>query len=136
VAVVAVLQKAREYDSRSPLQPRTRRGLWKLALANAAAAVWMYSVGGWLDETSRVSSVITLGGHHVLVFWLAVVGFGILAATASMTGGFAEVTRLQAILIAVAGAMSVVALAGVISVLSLVVGVVLLISLLGRAFVR
>jgi hypothetical protein len=134
--VVAVLQKAREPDSLSPVPSGTRRGLWKLALANVAAAAWMCAAGDWLDNTSRVLSVITLGGHHLLVFWLAAAGFGILAAAAPMTGGFAEVTRFQAVLIAVAGTMSVVALAGVISVVALIVGVVLLIALLGKAFAR
>ena len=35
----------------------------------------MIAVGTWLDHTSRLTKVITLGGNHVLVLIMALVGF-------------------------------------------------------------
>lgn len=100
------------------------------------AASWMIAAGDWLDRTNRVTSVITLGGHHLVVLWLAVLGFGILAVLAPMTDGFAVLTRVQAVALSVAGVVSVVALAGVVSVAGLVVGLALLTALVGRALIR
>lgn len=131
-----MLRRFTKFDIRSPLSPGSRRGLWALAMIDMMAVPWMLTVGEWFDNTSRVTSVITLGGHHVLVLWLAAIGFAILVAIAPTTGGFAEVNRLQTTIMAVAGAISVVALAGVLSVVALVIGVVLLVALLGRAFIR
>jgi hypothetical protein len=96
----------------------------------------MSTTGRWFDDTSHVTSVITLGGHHTLVLWLSASGFAILAVMALWSGGFAEVTNVQAVLLALAGVVSVLALAGVISVFALVVGTAFLIALLGRALLR
>ena len=100
------------------------------------AAAWMIAAGDWLDHANRVTSVITLGGHHLVVLWLALLGFGILATLAPLTGGFAELNRVQVVALSVAGVVSVVALAGVVSVAALVVGVALLTALVGRALIR
>ena len=59
--------------------------------------------------------------------------FAILAVLAPLTAGFATVTRIQLGALAAAGVVSVLALAGIISVVGLVVGVVLLVAILGRA---
>ncbi len=131
--LVAVLRKLSDTDVRKSLPAGSRRGLWILATVDVMAATWMHAAGEWLDTASTVTSVITLGGHHLLVFWLAALGFALLAGTAPVTGGFAEMNRVQAVLIAVAGAASAAALAGVISVVGLIVGVVLLVALLGLA---
>ena len=114
----------------------TRWLLWAALAANAMAAAWMISAGEWLDHHSRVTAVLTLGGHHVVVLWLAGLAFGILAVLAPMTGGFVTATRVQSVLLSIAGVGSVVALAGVLSVATLAAGVVLLVAILGRAFVR
>jgi hypothetical protein len=129
--VSAVLQRS----PRPPVSPtpRAKRLLWAVAMLDVMAAVWMGTTGDWLDHQSRVSAVITLGGNHLLVFWLAVVAFAILAVLAPFTGGFATLNRVQLGALAGAGVISVVALAGVISVVGLVVGVVLLVAILGRA---
>ena len=110
--------------------------LWGLAGGDVMAASWMIAAGDWLDRTNRVTSVITLGGHHLVVLWLAVLGFAILAVLAPLTGGFAELNRVQVVALSVAGVVSVVALAGVVSVAALVVGLALLTALVGRALIR
>jgi hypothetical protein len=127
-----VLQRAT--GTRSELSPRARRLLWLVAALNVMAASWTATAGDWLDHQSRVSAVVTLGGHHLVVLWLAVLAFMILAAVAVCTGGFAAVNRVQRVALAVAGIVSVVALAGIVSVVGLVVGVVLLAAVIGRAF--
>jgi hypothetical protein len=134
VEVVTVLQQ--KPDNRLVLPHRARGRLWILAGFDVMAAAWMIAAGDWLDRTNRVTSVITLGGHHLLVLWLAVLGFGILAVLAPTTGGFAVLNRVQVVALAVAGVVSVVALAGVVSVAALVVGLALLTALVGRALIR
>ena len=115
------------------LSPRARRLLWALATLDVMAAAWMISAGDWLDHQSRVSATVTLGGHHVVVLWLAVVSFAVLAVVAPTSGGFAVVNRPQLAALSVAGAASTVALAGILSVVGLVVGVALLVALVARA---
>lgn len=123
-------------DTHVSLPDRARRLPWALAGLDVMAAAWMISAGDWLDRQSRVTAVITLGGHHLVVLWLAVLGFGILAVLAPLTGGFAELNRLQLVALSIAGVTSVVAVAGVASVAALVVGSVVLVALLGRALLR
>jgi len=118
------------------LSRRAQGRLWGLAGGDVMAASWMIAAGDWLDRTNRVTSVITLGGHHLVVLWLAVLGFAILAVLAPLTGGFAELNRVQVVALSVAGVVSVVALAGIVSVAALVVGVALLAALVGRALIR
>jgi hypothetical protein len=114
--------------------PRARRVLWGITMLDVMAATWMLTAGDWLDHQSRVSAVVTLGGHHLVVFWLAVFAFAILAVVAPLTGGFALVNRVHVGALSIAGVFSVVALAGIVSVVGLVVGVVLLVAIIGRAF--
>jgi len=131
-----VLQRDPGLDARVSLPDRARRLPWLLAAVDVMAAAWMIAAGDWLDRTNRVTSVITLGGHHLVVLWLAVLGFGILAVLAPLTGGFAELNRIHLVALSLAGVLSVVAVAGIASVAALVVGTVLLVALLGRAFLR
>jgi hypothetical protein len=131
-----VLQRDPGTDTHVELPDRARRLPWALAGLDVMAAAWMIAAGDWLDHASRVTSVITLGGHHLVVLWLAVLGFGILAVLAPLTGGFAELNRIQVVVLSIAGVVSVVAVAGVASVAALVVGSVLLVALLGRALLR
>jgi hypothetical protein len=102
-------------------------------MLDAMVLVWMIAMGEWLDSTSRLTSVITLGGHHRIVLGIALAGFLLLAVLAAVTRGFAVASNLQYMVIAVAGVLSVVALAGVISVIVLVVGAILLAALLCRS---
>lgn len=125
-----------QQDPRLSLPDRTRRLPWMLAGVDVMAAAWMIAAGDWLDQASRVTSVITLGGHHLVVLWLAMLGFGILAVLAPLTGGFAELNRIHVVALSVAGVISVVAVAGIASVAALVVGTVLLVAMLGRALLR
>ena len=113
--------------------PRARRLLWAVTMLDVMAATWMLTAGDWLDHRSRVTAVVTLGGHHLVVFWLSVLSFAVLAVLAPLTGGFASVNRVHVAALSIAGVGSVVALAGLVSVVGLVVGVVLLVAILGRA---
>lgn len=103
---------------------------------DVGATSWMLAAGDWLDQQSRVTAAITLGGHHLVVMWLAIIGFVMLAVLAPFTAGFSEANRIQLAVLAVAGIASVVALAGMASVALLSIGVVRLLAILGRAFLR
>ena len=70
------------------LSKRNARRLWMLSALDMVAVAWMIAVGTWLDQTSKLTRVITLGGHHALVLILALVGFLILASSAVVTNGF------------------------------------------------
>jgi hypothetical protein len=131
--VVAVLRKAPDPEDRHPVPPTTRRLLWVVCVLDAMVLVWMIAMGEWLDSTSRITSVITLGGHHLVVLGIALAGFLLLAVLAAITRGFAVASSVQYTAIAVAGVLSVVALAGVMSVIGLVVGAILLAALLFRS---
>ena len=128
-----MLQRRLPFDTPVELPPRARRVLWTVTIMDVMAAAWMLSAGDWLDERSRVTAVVTLGGHHLVVLWLAVLAFAILAVLAPMTAGFAVASRPQLAALAVAGIVSTVALAGILSVSALVVGVVMLLAVLLRA---
>jgi hypothetical protein len=131
-----VFERAPGAGTRLELPDRARRLPWLLAGVDVMAASWMHAAGDWLDRTNRVTSVITLGGHHLVVLWLAVLGFAILAVLAPLTGGFAQLNRIQLVALSVAGVVSVVAVAGIVSVAALVVGLALLTALVGRALIR
>lgn len=105
------------------LARRTTFWLWLLMGADLALVLWMQAVGPWLDRTSAVTAVATLGGHHVAVMVLGGVAFAMLAGVAALTAGFNSISRSEAVLIALACVVSVVALAGVLS--FLVVAVVM-----------
>jgi hypothetical protein len=61
------------------LSKGTARRLWILAALDMVAVAWMIAVGTWLDHTSGLTAVISLGGHHVLVLIMALAGFLMLA---------------------------------------------------------
>jgi hypothetical protein len=130
-----VLRKLAE-PSVHPLPARTQRMLWALTTTDIMAVAWMLAAGDWLDHASRLSSVITLGGHHRVVLALALVGFALLAALAPVTRGFSTANRMQLAGIVVAGTISLVALAGVLSVALLVAGSMLLVGFVGRLLLR
>lgn len=135
MAVVAVFQKAPAEDVESPIPDKGRLLLWSLAILDVMAVAWMLSAGDWLDKSSPVSAVVTLGGHHIVVMCLALVGFAMLAGLALLTKALTVARPVHYPFIAVGALVSVVALGGVLSVAMLIVGVVLLVALVGASFV-
>ena len=116
------------------LSKRTARRLWILAALDMVAVAWMIAVGTWLDQTSRLTAVITLGGHHALVLIMALVGFLVLASGAVVTDGFRSANKLGLTLITAGCIISVAALAGALSVLLLFILGALLLGFLARMF--
>ena len=116
------------------LSKRTGRRLWIAAALDMVAIAWMIAVGSWLDHTSKITAVITLGGHHVLVMIIALAGFLMLASGAVLTNGFRYANRLQLTLITAGCVISIAALAGAISALLLLIVAALLLGFLARMF--
>jgi hypothetical protein len=131
--MVTVL-RPRTQPTRVSLSPRRRRRLWLVAVLDMTAVAWMIAIGDWLDDTSRLTAVITLGGHHMVVLIMALAGFLMLALAALLTGGFASAGKLEVTLITVACVISVVALAGALSLIVLLVAAALLLGFLARPF--
>lgn len=116
------------------LSKRNARRLWLLTALDMVAVAWMIALGNWLDQTSRLTAVITLGGHHVLVLIMALVGFLMLASGAVLTNGFRSASKLRLILITAGCVISVAALAGALSVVLLLMLGALLLGFLARMF--
>jgi hypothetical protein len=122
---------------RVALSQRASRRLWVVAVLDMTAVAWMIAIGDWLDKTSRLTAVITLGGHHLLVLFLALVGFLMLAAAALLTDGFTSAGKLGITLITIACLISVIALAGALSLILLLAAAALLLGFVARLlFVR
>ena len=120
--VVTVLQKAPRWGTATvgPVPARGRLALWVLALLDVMTVAWMLSMGDWFDRFSSVTAVVTLGGHHQVVLWLAVAGFATLAVLTVLTGALAVVRRIHVAFLVLGALISLVAVAGVASVLLLV----------------
>jgi hypothetical protein len=116
------------------LSKRNARRLWILAALDMVAVAWMIAVGSWLDQTSGLTKVITLGGHHVLVLIMAIAGFLMLASGAVLTNGFRYASKLRLILITAGCVISVAALAGALSVVLLLTLGALLLGFVARMF--
>jgi hypothetical protein len=116
------------------LSKRNARRLWLVTALNMVTVAWMIAVGSWLDQTSKLTRVITLGGHHVLVLIMALVGFAMLASGAVVTNGFRSASKLGLTLITAGCIISVATLAGAISLLLLCVLAALLLGFLARMF--
>ena len=119
-------------EKAGPMEGRYQLVLWALVALDVMVVAWMLAAGEWLDARM---SVVTLGGNHLVVLWLGVSGFALLAGMALLTGGFTVARRWHLLLIVLSALVSVVALAGVLSVLLLVVLAVFLLALLGAAFI-
>ena len=113
----------------TPLPTTTRALCWTAFVLDVILVVYMLRMGSTLDA-SPVFSMITLGGHHRIVCGLAVAGMLLLAVLAPWTQGFAQVDRLQRVLVPVAGLLSLSALAGLLSLVAFVAGAVLVLVLL------
>jgi hypothetical protein len=116
------------------LSKRTARRLWLVTALNMVAIAWMIAVGTWLDHTSKLTRVITLGGHHLLVLIMASVGFLVLASGAFVTNGFRSANKLGLTLITAGCIVSVATLAGALSILLLFMLAALLLGFLARMF--
>jgi hypothetical protein len=116
------------------LSKRNARRLWMVTALDMVAVAWMIAVGNWLDQTSRLTAVITLGGHHVLVLIMALAGFALLASGAVVTNGFRSANKLGLTLITVGCIVSVATLAGALSILLLFMLAALLLGFLARMF--
>jgi hypothetical protein len=116
------------------LSKRNARRLWLVTSLDMVAVAWMIAVGTWLDQTSKLTKVITLGGHHALVLIMALVGFLILASAAVVTNGFRSASKLGVTLITAGCIISVATLAGALSVLLLFMLAALLLGFLARMF--
>jgi hypothetical protein len=116
------------------LSKRNARRLWLLATLDMVAVAWMIAVGNWLDQTSGLTKVITLGGHHVLVLIMAIAGFLMLASGAVLTNGFRSASKLRLTLITAGCVISVAALAGALSVVLLLTLGALLLGFVARMF--
>lgn len=93
------------------LSEHTVRRLSTVAMLDMVMVAWMITAGNWFDQTSKLTAVIILGGHHKLVMILALTAFGMLAALALLTDGFTSANRLEVALIIIAWVISIVALA-------------------------
>ncbi|MGH3613975.1 MAG: hypothetical protein ACRDRK_15570 [Pseudonocardia sp.] len=118
-----------------PIPEKARLLLWSLAIADVMTVAWMLSAGEWLDRASPVTAVITLGGHHLVVLWLAVAGFTALALLTALTGALTAVRPIHVPFLVVGALVSAVAVGGTISVILLFVGVVVLTALVGTVLV-
>lgn len=116
------------------LSKRNGRRLWIVTALDMVAVAWMIAVGTWLDQTSRLTAVITLGGHHVLVLIMALVGFTLLAGGAVVTNGFRSANKVGLTLITAGCIVSVATLAGALSILLLSMLAALLLGFLARMF--
>jgi len=101
--------------SRMELSARTARRLWIVAMLDMITVAWMIAAGNWFDQTSKITAVITLGGHHRLVTIIALTGFAALAGLALLTDGFTSANKPQLALIITACVISMVANAGALS---------------------
>jgi hypothetical protein len=88
---------------------------WFLMVSDLAAAIWMYTVGPWLDHSSKFTRTGTLGGHHLLLLIIALTGFLMLAALAVLTDNFTHSSPMLAIARNVACVISVIALTGLLA---------------------
>jgi hypothetical protein len=116
------------------LSKRTGRHLWILAALDMVTVAWMIAVGSWLDRTSRLTAVVTLGGHHVVVLIMALMGFLMLAGGAVLTNGFRCASKLRLILLTAGCVISVATLAGALSVVLFLMLGTLLLGFLARMF--
>jgi hypothetical protein len=131
-----VVARLRPPPQRTPvkLSKRTGRRLWIVTALDMVAVAWMIAVGNWLDQTSRLTKVITLGGNHLLVLIMALVGFLVLASAAVVTNGFRSANKLGLTLITAGCIISVATLAGALSLLLLSMLAALLLGFLARMF--
>jgi hypothetical protein len=119
-------------EKAGPIPGRYQLVLWALAALDVMVVAWMLAAGEWLDGRM---SVVTLGGHHLVVLWLAVSGLRAARGNGPADRWVRGRRRWHLLVVVLSALVSVVALAGVLSVLLLVVLAVFLLALLGAAFI-
>jgi hypothetical protein len=105
-------------------------------MVDMITVAWMIAGGRWFDHTSKLTAVITLGGHHKLVMILALSAFAMLAALALLTDGFTSATKPELALIMTACVISIVANAGALSAILLLALIALLLGTGVRLLLR
>jgi hypothetical protein len=130
-----------EREHLKELSPGTRKWLWGVVIADMAAIAWMLAAGSWFDQTSKVTAVVSVGGHHRFVLIMAILGFLMLVTVALKSDEFTATNRLDRILISLGRVASVIALAGALSVIALVTALVLVVAValvmsLGRGVLK
>jgi hypothetical protein len=83
--------------------------------ADLLAVIWMYTVGAWLDHTSRLTATATLGGNHWIVLGFAATGFLALASLSILTERFTKRTPRLTMAVDAACVVSFLALAGLLA---------------------
>jgi hypothetical protein len=98
-------------------RPRVKPSLmlWLLMSADLATVIWMYTLGSWLDQTSKFTATATLGGHHLVVLIIAALAFLALATVAVLSDGFTALTPALTIAKNLACVISVIALTGLVA---------------------
>ena len=102
---------------------------WVVSLADMMVVALLIAAGDWFDQTSRLTRVVSLGGHCKLVLAMAILGFVMLAGLAPLARVLSAPDKLELVLITMAYMVSVAALAGPLAILLLAVAAVLLILL-------
>jgi hypothetical protein len=100
---------------RNPLSKGAQLWLWVVMILDVVAIASMCSGGDWLDQTSALSRLATMGGHHRLILIMAVISFVMLAALAPLTLAFSRATDFELSLLSLACVISVAGLAGALS---------------------
>jgi hypothetical protein len=134
--VVTVLRPSRQPAPRVALSERAGRRLWIVAVLDMMTVAWMIAAGNWLDTTSSVTAVVTLGGHHRLVLLLAILGFVMLTGLGLLTDSFTSAGKFELALMTMACMVSVVAVAGALTALLVVVAAAFGLGFAGRLLFR
>ena len=128
-----MLQKTPAAEAGPPISEKARVLLWSLAVLDVMVAAWMIPAGVWLDRTSAVTAVVTLGGQHVVVLCLALTGLATLAVMTVLTRALTVVRRVHLPFLVAGALASVIAVGGVLAVAAVVVGGLLLVAVVGGA---
>jgi hypothetical protein len=121
----------REHRSNQVPLPKGALWLWAVVISDIVMAALMTVAGGWFDQTSTLTSLVTLGAGHRLVLIMAVAGVATLACLAPLTTAFSRATYLEKVLLSLACVFSVTAAAGaLITILLLALACVLAVTVL------
>ena len=98
--------------NQEPLPKGAQLWLWAVVITDIVMAALMTVAGDWFDQTSTLTSLVTLGARHRLILIMAVAGFAMLACLAPLTMAFSRATDLEKVLLSLACVFSVIAVAG------------------------
>jgi hypothetical protein len=83
--------------------------LWGLVIIDLLVAALMNVAGDWFDQTSTLTSLVTLGVGHGLILIMALAGSATLACLAPLTIAFSHASDLEKVLLSLACVFSVIA---------------------------